>query len=247
MKKLPLYFASAAFALFGGFLYPEVVMAEEGYSVEIKSVLVEENGETLSNVTKAGDLALDYHAAVTLPITLASKQMVTANFDFELGRGVVTIRLEDLIVASSGDGGKLVRRALFDAPRKFVFGEEHVLYTKGNEIVSFVVSAPADGSKNSLRGDLPADLVAKIEADFRVSDDRIRGYLYNPTERPVSRFVVRVTAEPKGDFKGFDRSYRGFTDLQPMAEESIQIEARLPELPEGAEYKFTLEQATTGR
>ncbi len=247
MKTLSLIYAAVSFALFGGFLSPEIVRADEGYSVEIKSVLLMEDGENLSSVTKATGLALDYHPDVTLPITLASRHTVTAKFDFKLADGVVSVRFEDLIVASSGDGGKLVRRALFDAHRNLVFGEEQIIYTKGDEIVSFVVSAPASRTKISPKGDLPADFMSKIEAEFKASPGRIWGNLYNPTEHSVSGFVVRVTAEPQGDFKGFDRRYKGNMDLRPMAEKSIQIEASLPELPTGAEYKFTLEQATAGR
>jgi len=210
--------------------------AAEGYAIEVKVTPTE--GEATS--TSTGGLALRDNYEVVLPIQLSHTDTpATVEFDFDLSMGAVDITVADLKVVSARDGSSLVEREYFDGRIFLVWNQETTLYASATETVTFTVTAPVDQA-GSLEPTLSAEELKKIEAKFRTSEDRIYAEIYNPTEYEISEYRVRVVADPAGEFKGLDRVYQWRGSVKPFSEERTQIEAQLPGLREGVEYRMTL-------
>lgn len=242
MKTSILLSPALVLAVFFGAFSPPDGRSEErdGYSVEVK--VTPKEGE--ARVTEVTGIALEQDSSVEFPLSLShSEKPATVSLDFELGLGTVSINIEDLDFAPRGDGKIVQQRDYFEAELFFELGKEKTICTTAAETISFTVTAPS--AEQAEQGELAGTIdISQLEVEFyQDRNSSINGFIYNPTQQSISNVIVRVTAAAVGEFEGLDRRHRSAASIRPMSDGTLQIKARLPDLPEGGVYKFSLESA----
>ncbi len=211
-----------------------------GYTIEIKVT----SGDEEPRISSVSGVALNQSDQVTLPVVLSHVELpATVELHFDLPARAVYVEIMDLQLATKLESGGLVKREFFEGCLYFEWGKELVLCQTPTEKISMTATGPDVQGPEIVDGMLSKEEVGKLEAEMRVDERRVFGTVYNPTEFEIHEIRVRVSVPAKDGVAGVDRLYRSLTRLHPLTSDTFQIDTRIPEMPEGTEYKLEIESA----